>query len=208
MISVVITVYTDFGDYATPLIQAIRACEPEVEIIVVDNASTIPFKADGCTVIRLNKKRSWSHMLNTGAKQASGDWLMLLNDDVVCDGKFAHFVNNLNPNKIYGPEIRCKPKHWVGEEISYLYAWLLLMRKDVYGAVGGFDEGYIAAGVDDIDFCWSAQEFGYGIGVINLPFRHIADEPEFQHRRKKWSADYQADMELNRKRFAEKVNNV
>jgi len=207
MISIVITAFTDYGDYATPLVEAIRAQEPGAEIIAVDNASAVPFRADHCAVIRFDEKRSWSHMLNAGARQAGGEWLMLLNDDVVCEGKFARIINKLNPKTLYGPEIRHKPKRWVGEKIDYLYAWLLLMHKDIYDAVGGFDESYIAAGVDDIEFCWTAQKLSYEIEAINLPFRHIADEPEFQHRRKKWGADYQANMEMNRKRFAEKVSN-
>jgi len=205
MLSIIITVYTDFGDYATPLIESIREHEPDVEIIAVDNASTVPFPEGDYTLIRLDKKHTWSHMLNVGARAAANDWLMMLNDDVMCDGKFLDIVDGFDKNALYGNVIHKKPPEWVGKEITYLYAWLLLMQKDIYNEVGGFDEGYIASGVDDIDFCWTAQQFGHPLKLAGLPFRHVTDEPGFVRRRKKWDANYKANMEHNRLRFEKKV---
>jgi GT2 family glycosyltransferase len=146
-------------------------------------------------------------MLNTGANAAPDGWLMLFNDDVLCYGAFAETVGGFDKNTLYGPNILKKPAFWVGKPIQYLYGWMIIVQKTAFLDVGGFDENYIAAGVDDIDFCWTAQNKGYRIKSVKLPFTHIADQPDFDHRRKKWDDKYEQNMEKNRQRFAEKVKN-
>lgn len=206
MISVIITVFTDYGDYATPLVKAIRRYEPRVEIIAVDNASAVPFQVrENCNLIRLKQKCSWSHMLNVGANAANGHTFLMLNDDVVCHGSFARAIENLNPKKLYGMAIRKRPTSWIGQEISYLYAWLMVMDRKLYDDVGGFDEHYPAAGVDDIDFCWTAQKKGYELATVKLPFVHLADQNK-NHRRYNWDdTDFKERMEQSRKYFMQKV---
>ena len=207
MISVIITATNKFGDYATPLIESIRKYEPDVEIILIDNASPKAYQPGNYRVVRFDEQQSWSHMLNRGASEAKGDWLVMLNDDVLCHGGFSKRVESLDMRSIFGPQIRHKPLSWVGKRIEYLYAWMLVMHKAIFFHVGGFDENYPAAGVDDIDFAWTAQQKGCKIRAVSLPFTHIADQPGFIHRRKNWDdADFVKRMEASRQYFAKKVN--
>lgn len=207
MISIIITATNKFGDYATPLIESIIKYEQDIEIILIDNASPQPYETQGVSIIRFDEQQNWSYMLNTGAQKASGDWLMMLNDDVMCHGIFKKRIEGLDKNGIYGPQIRQKPISWVGKRIEYLYAWLLIMHRQAFFDIGGFDENYPAAGVDDIDFAWTAQQNGYRLKVLSLPFKHLADQPGFVHRRTKWDdVDFVKRMEASRSYLEAKVN--
>ena len=203
MISAIITTFTDYGDYTTPLIRSILRYEKmPLEIIVVDNGSRNPYPVGtNYKLIRFNKPVCWSTMLNTGADAATGDWLMLLNDDVLCKGKFSGIVEDLDKKALYGTSMRRKNPSWfnVGKQINYLYAWLLVLTRDSFDKIGGFDEWYPKAGVDDIDFCWRAEQKEIPLKVCHLPFIHL--EP---HRREKWDG-YQEQMLKSIEYFVEKV---
>lgn len=203
MISAIITTFTDYGDYTTPLIRSMKRFEKEpIEFIVVDNASRNPYPVGpDYKLIRFNTLTNWSTMLNTGVDASNGDWVMLLNDDVLCRGPFIEMVEGLDKNNVYGPAMRHKKPGWfdVGVQVNYLYAWLLVMRRSVFDLIGGFDEWYPKAGVDDIDFCWRAEQAGFPLVALDFPFIHL--EP---HRRVKWDG-YEEQMKKSIEYFVKKV---
>lgn len=204
--NIIITGTTEFDDYFTPLIQSIRQYEPDVKLIIIDNASPEKYPAGDYEVIRFDQKRSWSQMLNAGAKKADDGWLMFLNDDVICKGRFIHLVNTLSKRNIYARAIRHKPASWgTGERLSYLHGWLMLMQKRVFEDVGGFDEHYPASGVDDIDFSWTAQQKGCKLRAVKLPFIHLGDQKDFINRRKVGWGSYQETMAESKRYFLKKA---
>jgi GT2 family glycosyltransferase len=155
----------------------------------------------GYKLIRFNQPVCWAKMLNTGAEASTGDWLMLLNDDVLCQGSFANTVERLDAHGLYGPAMRKKNPSWfdVGVRINYLYAWNLVMKKSVFDRIGGFDEWYQKAGVDDIDFCWRAEQLSIPLIAVDFPFIHL--EP---HRREQWDG-YREQMLKSIEYFIGKV---
>jgi len=59
--------------------------------------------------------------------------------------------------------------------------WAFAIQKSLFEKIGGMDEWYPKSGVDDIDFCWRAEQMGVTLYAIKLPFIHLE-----QFRRTKW----------------------
>lgn len=204
MISMIIVANSKWGDYASPFINSIYEHD-KAEIILVDNGSPVPYdtKKQHWT-IRLDPDENYNYMkaLNTGARAATGDWLVFCNDDIVCTGPFYDQINSLSRNFLYGNEIRQKDRAW-GLEFKYIYGWMLIMHRTLWDAVGPFDEYYLHAGFDDLDYSWRAQQAGYGLWKLEFPFVHLADLPEGRHRRKTVS-QYEQNMSHSKAHFLEK----
>jgi GT2 family glycosyltransferase len=69
-----------------------------VEVLVVDNGSTDPgigslaSRIAGVEVIRLQQNVGYSRAVNLAAREATGDALVLLNDDCVCDPGYVNAI--------------------------------------------------------------------------------------------------------------------
>ena len=86
------------------LLSSIRDRPSEVEVLVVDNSSPDPEigelgdRFDGVRVIRLDRNAGYSRAVNLAAREATGDAIVLLNDDSVCDpGYVEAIVARLDP---------------------------------------------------------------------------------------------------------------
>ncbi|MBX3046989.1 MAG: hypothetical protein KF698_08345 [Anaerolineales bacterium] len=168
-VSVIFPYTKAFGDFAAPYTESIHNHEPEVQVVSVNTEGEADYR--------------YTQALNQGAMLATGDWLLFSNDDILCQGEFVEMVKGLDPNKIYGMELRRKTQEEWGADVEYLYGWILLMHRSLFKAVGLFEEQYLHAGFDDIDYCWRVQQAGFGLEVIDLPFIHLADQPGGEHRR-------------------------
>ncbi len=207
MISLIIVANSDWGDYATPYIESVVRYEPNTEIILVDNGSKEPYQSGDYKLIRVDQSVHYNYMkaLNIGAKEATGDWLMFSNDDVLCKGTFADTIQAQPYKGMYGMEIRKKPAKWgAGREFCYIYGWLMIMHRAVFEIVGKFDEYYLHAGFDDIDYSWRCQEIGIPVKALDLPFIHLADEPDNFHRRTTVEG-YKDNMVRSKEYFLKKV---
>lgn len=81
----------DQADYLQACVESVRAktAYPDYEILVVDNGSTQPealaylerLKAEGVRVLPYPKPFNFSAMCNLAAREASGEYLLLLNND-------------------------------------------------------------------------------------------------------------------------------
>lgn len=187
MIQAIITSFTDFGDFTTPLITSLRQFEKKpFRIMVIDNGAKEEYPAGNYDRVRFGRPESWARMINKGASLSQGDWMVFLNDDVVCVGSFVDLIEGLDKSAIYGPKIGIKPPEWhnVGVEVKYIPAWIMIIQKELFFRIGGMDEWYPKVGMDDIDFCWRAGQMGVpikAIDPIDLPFRHLT-----LYRRNKW----------------------
>lgn len=184
MIHVIITSFTDFGDFTTPLITSLRQFEKKpFRIMVIDNGAKDEYPAGDYDRIRFGERASWARMINKGASLAQGDWILFLNDDVVCVGPFVDFIEELDKGTVWGPKVGIKPPEWhgVGVEVRYLACWLLAIQGSVFEKIGGMDEWYPKVGMDDIDFCWRAGQMGLPVEAADFPFRHLQ-----LARRNKW----------------------
>ncbi len=200
MISIVITSFTDYGNYTSPLIDSILKFEQGHEIIVIDNGSKNAFPPDSdYEIFRFHEPVSWSKMINIGAEIARGDWLLFLNDDTLCKGNFSQKIKTLDKNAVYGPKLKVKPASWAGFEIPYMQAWILVIQKELFKKIGGMDEWYPKSGVDDIDFCWRAGQMSIPLIAADFPFVHLE-----QFRRTKWQG-FDEQMERSKQYFIDKA---
>lgn len=210
MISFIICANNKWGDFATPFINSIynwHSVWSGIEVVLVDNGSPIPYPGEQpYWTLRLEADENYNYTkaLNVGAGATIGDWLVFCNDDILCTGPFVDDIISLPKNFLYGNEIRQKNKAW-GLEFQYIYGWMMIMHRSLWDAVGPFDEFYKHAGFDDLDWSWRAQQEGYSLHQLELPFIHLSNLPGEIHRRHTVPG-YEQNMARSKAYFLEKIN--
>ncbi len=163
-------------------------CPPD-EIIVVDDAST---DASASLAVKLGARvlhlpdgpKGPARARNHGAAAAQGDVLVFLDADVVSHpdtlGRIKTYLKNApEVAALFGsydadppaPGLVSRYKnllhHYVHQhgraEASTFWAGCGAVRRDVFRAVGGFDESYLSAAVEDIEFGSRLRRQGYHI---------------------------------------------
>jgi GT2 family glycosyltransferase len=184
-VSVVIPTHNGAATLAACLESLQASTRAPDEIIVVDDASTDDTAAiaarGGCRVIRLDENIGAACAKNRGAGEATGDVLFFTDDDVIvaratleqlaqnfADARVAGVVGLLDA-KIPFDDFASNFKNlWMRftyerlprERIGVFYTSIAAMRRDVFQALGGFDENYRGASIaEDTEFgqrAWSA----------------------------------------------------
>jgi GT2 family glycosyltransferase len=145
------------------LLASVEQADPGAKVIVVDNAADVPYP----NAKRLDKRVCMSAAMNYGAKFArKADWLVFMNNDVICTGLFQYQLASLPQDTIYGVDML----DWWGRR--WLDGWIMAIPRPVWEAVGLFDENFVYAGFEDADYCFRALEMGYKVEAHPLPFVH------------------------------------
>ena len=161
--------------------------------------------ADQILLIQSPSNLGFSRANNLGASKANGDFLLILNPDTVVDDQHAiqYLVEALLANPQLGlmaPLIneprknkQVRPRHTYPSE-RYLkntkklnnlpgdIAWVLgacmLLKRDVFNQINGFDEDYFLYG-EDADICLRLRLAGYAIGFTDsVKIMHISGASE------------------------------
>ena len=142
------------------------------------------------TLIKNNENLGFGKANNIGAKIAKGDFLFLLNQDTefTSDYDLKKITDFVKANKHYGlvstkitemkTKRETKPREtYPGEKIILhplrgmpgTIAWVLgavmILPKEVYAKIHGFDEDFFLYG-EDIDICLRVRKAGYKIGYL------------------------------------------
>jgi O-antigen biosynthesis protein len=92
MVSVITPTITGGLQHLSRLIPALTQNEKDIEIIIIDNDSrdgTVNYLSNFDCLIKVNKiRKNFSESNNQGAKYASGDYLLFLNNDTIGDAGF------------------------------------------------------------------------------------------------------------------------
>lgn len=176
------------------------------EVIVVDNSSQheelalltdkIKLKKyKDLKMIKNNQNQGFSKGCNTGAKKASGKYLLFLNNDTVVEDKgiigMAEYMETNSYVSILGGQLKKfngenqpstgkfytlfntflllagmqkfgvtdkNPK--IISEVDWVKGALLMMKKDVFDKLGGFDEK-IFMYTEDMELCYRAKKAGF-----------------------------------------------
>jgi len=174
----------------------IIAAVGQLEIIVVDDASTdksLEFLQKNYSQIKIvkhSKNRRFAAACNSGVKNARGEVIVLLNNDVAPKKNFLkpltrHFEDQetfsvgcreldikQGKKEISGRTagrfkrgflVHWRPKDQESKETFWTFGGSMAVDKRKYLEIGGMDEIYSPAYWEDIDLCWRAKKKGWKI---------------------------------------------
>jgi GT2 family glycosyltransferase len=197
------------GTFVQRCVRSVLEANPNIEVVVVDNASTdASFEAlgefrDRIDLVWNSVNRGFAAAVNQGFSQTSTPFVLILNPDTwVPAGSVALLESFLleHPragavggyiNDRYLPRRLPTVARLVSENLGLIRnefadagggpvvqveqpaAAALMVRRDAFDAVGGFDEGFFPAWYEDVDFCARLKTAGWPI--------YFARAAEFKH---------------------------
>lgn len=181
-VSVIVPVFNKLP-FLPPTLDSILAAmrrHGAAELILVDNLSTdgsweyLQRYADRAQVLRTDA-RTIAAVRNFGARHASGRILSFLDSDVVLrEDYFVRLEETFAGDDLGGAGCECDipdPAHWTERvwfqlhavledgDVHYINSANFALRRDVFDAVGGFDEQLTVA--EDTDISRRIREHGY-----------------------------------------------
>jgi len=160
-------------DLTRPFSTALKVESPELDVVVMDNASADEYPAHpGCQIIRIDRC-GYGPALNFGARLSNNwDWLLCCNNDCLCLGDVMPIIRTLSEDVVYGDAWKVD---YTGMENGLPAvadsAYLLISRK-VWKTIGGFDPEMEAA-FEEIDYQIRALDAGFRLDVAMLPITHL-----------------------------------
>jgi GT2 family glycosyltransferase len=103
---------------------------------------------------------------NHGARYATGEWLAFIDDDCIPDWNWLDEIARVTPvsEVIEGKTVSFGRTNHPLEEIvenvtgDLLWSCNLVVRCDVFEQLGGFDEDFLEAGGEDLEFAWRIRQ--------------------------------------------------
>ena len=103
---------------------------------------------------------------NHGARHASGEWLAFIDDDCIPDRAWLEEVAQVvSAAEVIEGRTVClgktnHPLEEVVENLSgdLLWSCNLAIRRDLFERLGGFDEDFLEAGGEDLEFAWRIRQ--------------------------------------------------
>lgn len=172
-VDIITTSVKGWNRYIKPLIDSVEKWEGVTSnIIIVDAGGFYPNTYKDTTIIH-TPILNCSEAQNVGLAHSTAEWFLVLDCDVLCEGKFIDIILELE-HGVYGNvmhkanhKLFTGPSHW-------LDGWIYAFPREVYEKIGGFDENFQGSGFEDADFCWRAEEAGYEVlQTVVLPFKHL-----------------------------------
>lgn len=172
------------GAYDTALLGA------AAEVIVIDNASDTPVRAPralpNAVPVRTHRldHNAGAAARNTAAKIASGDWLVMLDDDSApIDGDFAHLASTAPPDlaAIGGEILLPDHTHESGGLPEVIIGCGCLIRRDAFLAVSGYDPSFNYY-AEEYDLCAKLIARGHRIThtrAVRFEHRKVAANRSF-----------------------------
>lgn len=137
------------------------------EVIVVDDGS--PLDVEGFVQelpIRRHTNGGYAAAVNTGLKQASGEVLIVSNNDIIFTPGWLEAILKPLQDGYDISSIRTSDNGWETEEKiteGDKFGSLWAMKRRVYEELGGLDEGFGKGYFEDTDFRRRALETGFKI---------------------------------------------
>lgn len=184
-------IINSYGRSYSEIKNSLKSClkqSPEnfsFEVLFIDQ-NKVPLVIEDDTVIHLPyQATSISKARNYGALQASGDWLIFVDDDAILEVNYLEHFNQLTKltpscaawaGSIYhidNPQIfYSKRQNITRDELGFLEMKVfmggnILIRRDLFAAVGKFDEefgiGSLYPSSEDTDLAWRLYYAGFTI---------------------------------------------
>lgn len=169
-IAAIIVGIDGWEQYTLPLVQSILKHEPDCDLQVIDNASKAPYPITKCQVVR-TERLCYSAAINYGQRWINeihdfdADWYIVLSNDVLCTGPFAHILAELGDGDLVGPLM--KEAHG----FPYLEGWCVCVPARAWQA---WDERFLGSDYEDVAYSTAARQRGFGlVEDTSLPFVHL-----------------------------------
>ncbi len=198
-ISVVIPVHQASALLDECLAQLMGGSERPTECIVVDDGSTDDSartaRSHGATVIRSETRRGPAHARNLGARAARGDVVLFLDADVrpststvrrvreafESDGALDALIGSYDADPSspgfvsqYKNLMHCFVHQSANRVASTFWSGCGAMRREVFLAMGGFDESYDRPAIEDIELGYRLKRAGRKIALDpELTVKHL-----------------------------------
>lgn len=171
--------------YTLPLIESLNSHHEFPAIATVDNASETPYPQDRWACLpsaaknyrfRTDRRLSYSAAINFGKKAIDANWgnfgwYIVLSNDVLCTGPFAHILAQYTNGDLVGPCL--KQVHG----FDYLEGWAVFVPRDSWQP---WDERFLGSDYEDVAYSTAARQRGYGLQYdSNLPFKHLDQRQRF-----------------------------
>ena len=184
--------------YTAPLAWSLEK-EAKCPFAIVDNSSEIPYQTSDFGI--RTRRLCYSAAINAGKKAIDTrffpvlpDWYIVLSNDVLCTGPFAHLLARQDGEAVVGPLL--KSVHG----FEYIEGWCMAISRRVWDTIGGFDENYQGSDYEDVDYSTMARESGFWLEEVKeLPFVHLD-----QRQRYHVVPDFAGKDDANREYFLRK----
>jgi hypothetical protein len=170
-IAAIIVGIDGWEQYTGPLVWSIGQHEPNCEIVIIDNASEVAYPTWAYPSHRTNRL-CYSAAINEGKRRAGdADWYIVLSNDVICEGPFAHILEAHGDSDLVGPCL----KQELG--FDYLEGWAVCIPTRAWEP---WDERFLGSDYEDVAYSTSARRRGFGlVGDPALPFKHLDQRQRF-----------------------------
>ena len=230
MISIIIPAYNKHA-MTSDCIRAVRKNTEDYEIILVDNGSDPIYEE---ATIRNNENLGFPVAVNQGIRAASGDIIVLLNNDVIVTPEWADRLKyHLNEYSIVAPmtnycagiqQIKLKEyknrkelnaiaseystlHDGMSEEVNYIIGFCMAFPKALYEELGGFDESLWPCSGEEIDFCLRARDRGHKVGIAKDVYVHHFGSQTFTEMDKTGQVKYNEVIRRNNQHLKDKWGN-
>ena len=159
----------------------------ESEIIIVSNgcADNTPFNVKttypdkNIYVLSWPKALGYAKAINLGASVATGEYLILLNNDTkILNANWLDILEE--PFKRFKNVGITGPAGYTRAGIPWLIFFCVMIKKSIYNEIGGLDETFGIGGGEDTDFCIKAYLKGYTNYIVPL-FKGNFDTPNHEN---------------------------
>ena len=193
-VSIVIPLYNQVAYTKMCLESLRRTTPPEVEVILVDNASsdgTVEFLAalTDEQVIANSENLGCAGAWNQGVKAASGEWIIILNNDVILSAGWTEGLMTAAARwglDIVTPAIREGEHNYDVESYARELTGRMkdvvrrgrangvcfMVHRRVFEGIGVFDENFRIGQYEDKDFFLRATKAGFSMGTVGSAFLH------------------------------------
>ena len=235
MISIIVPVFNQH-DATYECLTAVLENTQDCEIIVIDNGSTPPIKPPfsgfiETRVIRNEENKGFPVAVNQGIREAKGDVICLLNNDVIVTPGWAErLLHHLETYAIVAPltnfcagvqsvqtdpyetkEQLCEAAVHLSEEcagesqdVNWVIGIVMMFKRSLYDELGSFDESLWPCCGEEIDFCFRARAAGYKVGIANDVYVHHEGSKTFNELAAAGVIDYKEICKRNDAHLAEK----
>lgn len=171
MTSLIITTYhadEQMVELTRGCLESLEHGRPD-EVIIVDDCSPIKVRfPEADNQIFRSENGGFPKCANTGFKAATGDILILSNNDVIYNpGWLQGILKPLNEGyDISSVRMSDSDGYLTDDKITEgdRFGSLWAMTREVYETIGGFDETFDKGTFEDLDFQKRAEEAGFTVG--------------------------------------------